>query len=128
MRDLTLNFGESVKNIAEIGERPEKPFRNIPPVVEIKQTSWCTWDIQLVHRFIAWDPIWHIGTLKSAQRRADRMLRRYVRLEFGRQSKVITVSSDEYEKAEQTRKALSELKDPEAGWDQEFNQLSGENR
>ena len=101
---------------------------NEDPYAELHHDGGWTWFVYIHHGIMVWGPeggphlVW--GTRKRAMRVAERLLKKYIRIELRRQAPPIRIDSDDYYKGVQTNKALEELREPELAWDREFQKLS----
>lgn len=113
-----------------------------PPHAEVEQSSWCSWTIRILHGWMQWGPdgmpFTHLGTRKSAEARARRLLARYTRkYERERQAKiekrrVELVSPEEFQRGvehrRETERALADLRDPDGAWEREYAALDTRRR
>ena len=109
-------------------KRKDKPLVDQDPYAELKHDGGWTWFVYIHHGIMVWGPeggphlVW--GTRKRAMRVAERLLKKYIRIELRRQAPRIKITSDDYFLGVQKNKALEELREPELAWDREFNRLS----
>ncbi|WKW87120.1 hypothetical protein SEA_NICOLE72_83 [Microbacterium phage Nicole72] len=118
------------------------PREEEPPHAEVEQTGWCSWSIRIMHGWMQWGPdgmpFTHVGTRKSAEARARRLLARYTRkYERERQARIEKrrielVSPEEFQRgvehARATEQALADLRDPDGAWEREFAALDTRRR
>ncbi|QDH93296.1 hypothetical protein QC999_gp54 [Microbacterium phage Cressida] len=118
------------------------PREEEPPHAEVEKSSWCGWSIRILHGWMQWGPdgmpFTHIGTRRSAEARARRLLARYTRkYERERQAKIDKrrielVSPEEFhrgvEHRRETAQALADLRDPDGAWEREFAALEAPRR